>query len=273
MDCVTYIDRYLSAHVDGELSGEELRAAEKHLTGCANCRARYAEERAVKALVRERARRYETPVQVRGSILAALDAADTNGRASDRAGRVERTGLSVMRRARVWLPVAAAAAAVFAFVMLHGGNVPPANAIPAFDSAVARYEIFNAHFEPNVPSESPADISDAYLGHKMPGLLWNLQPSGYRLVGGRLERLDDGSLAAFTFYRGGEGTILCAFMKAHGMQDPPPGATQQVAGHNYYKYKGYSICMSYYPRGDFICVLVSRKTMPYFIQDILGSSL
>ncbi len=272
MDCDTYIDRYLSAHVDGELSGDETRAVEKHLAGCANCRVRYAEERAVKAMVRERARRYETPVQVRGSILAALDAVDSGARAGDRAGHADRPGFSVIRRARLWLPVALAAAAMFAFVMLHGGNVPPAGAVPAFDSALERYEIFNAHFVPNVPSASPADISDAYLGHKMPGLLWNLQPSGYRLVGGRLERLDDGSLAAFTFYRGEEGTILCAFMKAHGMQ-MPEGATQIVAGHNYYKYKGYSVCLSYYPRGDFICVLVSRKTMPYFIQDILGSSL
>jgi len=272
VDCVTYIEKYLSAHVDGELSGDEARAVEKHLAGCGDCRVRYAEERAVKALVRERARRYETPVQVRGSILAALDAVDSGARARNRAGQADRTGTVVMRRPRLWLPVALAAAAVFAFVMLHGGNVPPANAIPAFDSALERYEIFNAHFVPNVPSTSPADISDAYLGHKMPGLLWNLQPSGFRLVGGRLERLDDGSLAAFTFYRGNEGTILCAFMKAHGMQ-PPPGAIQEVAGHNYYKYKGYSVVLSYYPRGDFISVLVSRKTMPYFIQDILGSSL
>jgi hypothetical protein len=156
--------------------------------------------------------------------------------------------------------------------MFHGGNVPPAGAVPAFDAAIARYEHFDAHFVPNVPSSSPADISDAYLDHQMPGLLWNLQPSGYRLVGGRLDRLPDGSLAAFTFYRGEGTSILCAFMKAHGMQTPQ-GATQTVAGHSYYIYKGYRLCFSYYPRGDFISVLVSRNTMPNFVQDILGTSL
>ncbi|MGC2277872.1 MAG: zf-HC2 domain-containing protein, partial [Candidatus Binatus sp.] len=70
MDCATYIDKYLSAHVDGELSADELREVEDHLAGCVNCRARFAEERAVKALLRERAAMRRTPPIVRGSILA-----------------------------------------------------------------------------------------------------------------------------------------------------------------------------------------------------------
>jgi anti-sigma factor RsiW len=292
MNCNDYIENYLAAHIDGELNSAETIAVEQHLRGCDRCRLAHAEARAVKALVSERARRYETPKQVRGSILAALDAVDSASRSRERPSEIDRTGqvgrnghpqrvgppdarrtgFSILRRARVWVPTAVAAVAVFAFVIFHGGGVPPAGAVPAFDSAIARYENFNAHFVPNVPSASPADISDAYLGHNMPGMLWNLQPSGYRLVGGRLDRLSDGSLAAFTFYRGEGGSILCAFMKAHGMQ-MPDGATQTVAGHNYYVYKGYRICLSYYPRGGFISVLVSRNQMPYFVQDILGSSL
>src|ERR1700688_4222710 len=77
VDCDTYIDKYLSAQVDGELSAAELRDAEEHLAGCVNCRARFAEERAVKALLRERAELRRTPPMVRGSILAALDAIDS----------------------------------------------------------------------------------------------------------------------------------------------------------------------------------------------------
>jgi len=272
MDCTTYIEKFLSAHVDGELNPTEASAVELHLKGCANCRLLHAEQRAVKALVHERALRFKTPVQVRGSILAALDAADAATARDQRPARVERRGFSIVRRARVWVPTAVAAVAMFAFVTLHGGNVPTAGAVPAFDAAIARYENFNAHFEPNVPSSTFGEISDAYIDHQMPGLLWNLQPSGYRLVGGRLDRLPDGSLAAFTFYRGQGSSILCAFMKAHGIRTPE-GASQTVAGHSYYVYKGYRICWSYYPHGDFISVLVSRNTMPYFVQDILGTSL
>lgn len=61
VDCTTYIEKYLSAHVDGELSAAELRDAEEHLAGCVNCRVRFAEERAVKALLRERAAMLRTP--------------------------------------------------------------------------------------------------------------------------------------------------------------------------------------------------------------------
>jgi len=51
VDHNTYIEEYLSAHVDGELSATELREVEEHLAGCVNCRARFAEERAVKKII------------------------------------------------------------------------------------------------------------------------------------------------------------------------------------------------------------------------------
>ncbi len=270
MDCGTYIEKYLSAHVDGELSADELRAAEEHLAGCANCRARYAEERAVKTLTRERAQMLRMPAMVRGSILAALDAADSAERARDRSQSSDRDGRrrSAMRRARLWIPVALAAAAMFAFVMIRSGSTP-AHAIPPFDVAIDNYSQFADHFEPNVKSNSPADISDAYLDHQLPGFLWNFQPSGYKLIGGRLDHLRDGSPVAFTIYRGDTGTILCTYMKARGFE-PPSGATRVIGGHNYYDYRGYRICLSY-PHGGFICVLVSRRAMNEFVQDIVAS--
>ncbi|HYL57242.1 MAG TPA: anti-sigma factor [Candidatus Acidoferrales bacterium] len=271
MDCSTYIEKYLAAQVDGELSAEELREAEEHLAGCAECRARFAEERAVKSLLRERAQMLRTPAMVRGSILAALDAADNAERRRSveaDAQRPTRSGVAVLRRARYWVPTALAAAAVFAFVMLRGGGTP-AHAIPAFDVAIENYEHFVDHFEPNVPSDSPANISDAYMDHKLPGFLWNFQPSGYKLIGGRLDHLADGTPVSYTFYRGESGTILCVYMKSHGLE-PPQGATRELGGHSYYVYRGYSICLSY-PRGDFICVLISRRSMNQFVQDIVAS--
>ena len=278
MDCGTYIEKYLSAHVDGELSAQELREAEEHLAGCVNCRVRFAEERAVKALLRERAAMRRTPPMVRGSILAALDAIDTAdskaaGRGRDRLAEADRPRQSAIRRARVWIPVAVAAVAVFAFVMLHGGGPAPAHAIAPFDMAINNYTQFVEHFEPNVKSDSPADISDAYMDHHLPGYLWNFGPRGYRLIGGRLDHLQDGSPVSYTFYRGETGTILCVYTTSHGLQ-PPPGESPSEAGetsiygeHHYYQYKGYSICLSY-PRGGFICVLVSRRPMKEFVQDV-----
>jgi Putative zinc-finger len=276
VDCATYIDKYLSAHVDGELSAAELREVEEHLAGCVNCRARFAEERAVKALLRERAEMRRTPPMVRGSILAALDAVDAAdasnaaGRGRDRAAGADRAGWFSIRRARVWVPTAIAAVAVFAFVILHGNGGPPsAHAIPPFDVAIEHYDQFAQRFEPNVKSALPADLSDAYMEHQLPGFLWNFQHIGYKLMGGRIDRLEDGSSVAYTFYRGDNGTILCTYMKSHGLQ-PPGGEIQEIGGHHCYRYKGYSVCLSY-PHGDFICILVSHRPMKEFMQNIMDS--
>ena len=275
VDCGTYIEKYLSAHVDGELSAAELGDAEEHLAGCVNCRARFAEQRAVKALLRERAEMRRTPPMVRGSILAALDAADAAdassaaGRGRARSAGADRARLFSMRRARVWIPAAMAAVAVFVFVMLHGGAPPKAHAIAPFDLAIDNYKQFVEHFEPNVKSTSPADISDAYMDHQLPGFLWNFEPRGYKLIGGRLDRLHDGSPVSYTFYRGDSGTILCIYMKLHGLQ-PPAGEIEEFAGHHYYQYKGYSICLSYPP--GFICILVSQRQMEQFVQDVVDSA-
>jgi hypothetical protein len=274
VDCSTYIDKYLSAHVDGELSAAELREAEAHLAGCVNCRARFAEERAVKTLLRERAAIRRTPAMVRGSILAAMDAIDAAdaaaGRQRTRATGAERRPWRSIRRARIWAPVAMAAAAILAFVILHGGSPPPAHAIPQFDLAINNYAQFVEHFEPNVKSDSPADISDAYMDNQLPGYLWNFHESGHRLVGGRVEHLPDGSPVAFTFYRSDTGSILCTYMKSHGMQ-PPDGELPLGGIHHYYQYRGYSICLSY-PPGGFVCILVSRQPMNRFLEDIIESA-
>jgi hypothetical protein len=286
VDCSTYIENYLSAHVDGELTPAELREVEEHLAGCVNCRARFAEERAVKTLLHERAAMRRTPPVVRGSILAALDAIDSSDAANAaRGGRNSPAGAGrfSVRRAGLWagVPVAIAAVAVFAFVILHGGSGPDnAHAIPPFDLAVNNYAQFVSHFEPNVKSDSPADISDTYMEHKLPGFIWDFRQRGYKLIGARLDRLPDGSPVAYTFYRGDSGTILCTYMKSHGLR-PPPGELVSASGegadsnfygeHHYYQYKGYSICLSY-PQGGSICILVSQHPMKQFLQDVVNSS-
>ena len=275
MDCATYIEKYLSPHVDGELNAAELREAEEHVAGCVNCRARLAEERAVKALLRERAAMRRTPAVVRGSILAALDAVDAADSSKseagwrDRSGGADRAPWYSIRRARVWAPVAIAAVAVFAFVMLHGGSPPPAQAIVPFDVAIDHYDQFDKRFEPNVNSATPADLSGAYMDHQLPGFLWNFQHVGYKLRGGRIDRLADGTSVAYTFYRGDSGTVLCTFMKSHGFQ-PPAGEVQEMDGHRCYRYKGYSVCLSY-PPGGFICILVSHRPMKDFMQDVIDA--
>ncbi len=282
VDCGTYIERYLSAHADGELSGEELRAAEAHVSQCAECRERLDEERALKRLLHDRLALLKTPDPVRDRIRAALHDEHQRELRSESA-EVRRAARARWLRPRIWAPAALAALLIIALAKLKTAPPPfpppseplplasSADSIPIFDVAIGHLDRFERKFEPNVPSGSPADISDAYLNHKMPGYLWNFGPGGYRLVGGRLERLPDGKLASFTYYQGDNGAILCTYMHAAG--PIPPGAVHETDSHAYYSYKGYSICLSKYPRGDFICILATRRPMAEFIDAIAASSL
>src|SRR5271156_3698519 len=77
LDCGTYIENFLSAHADGELRGDELRAAQEHLAGCTECSARFEEEVALKKLLREQLATLKTPAAVRERLLAALDAEES----------------------------------------------------------------------------------------------------------------------------------------------------------------------------------------------------
>ena len=168
---------------------------------------------------------------VRGSILAALDAIDAAD-ASDAAGGRDRSPARIARLA-LDSPRAGLGASCdrcgrrlrFRDAAWRRARPRRTRSLP-FDIAIDHYAQFVEHFEPNVKSDSPADISDAYMDHQLPGFLWNFQQSGYKLIGGRLDRLPDGSPVAYTFYRGDTGTILCTYMKSHGLQ-PPDGEIQE----------------------------------------------
>jgi hypothetical protein len=286
VDCGTYIEQFLSAHVDGELSEDELRAAEEHVAGCADCRERLKEERALKQTLHEHLGALKTPTQVRERIRLALDREQASESFPKLRPSVRGASRSKWLHPRIWVPGAIAALLVIGLTTLSRFSPPrhPAvqpdqaleeafstDSVPLFDGVVRHLQSFEKKFEPNVPSGSPADISDAYLGHKMPGYLWNFSPSGFQLAGGRLETLPSGDLAAYTFYRSDKGGILCVYEHFQGAF--PGGPIHETREHSYYVYKGYSICISKYPRGDFVCILTTHRPIDEFMQTIAESSM
>ncbi len=276
-----YIDQFLSAHADGELTGAELREAEAHVASCKECAARLAEERALKSLVRSHTGVVETPSAVRAKLLTLLaeEAARGEGAMADSGtlrGASHERGLRALRRPAVWIPLSLAACLALAFVVVEGLGLFAGDAVNVvyhpggnaeFDTAVAYFEKFDHHFAPNVPSESYGDIAGAYVEAHMPGFIWNFNGSGLTLVGGRLDKLPDRRPVTFTFYKGPDRSLLCTRYKV-GEFNPPPGAVREMGDHLFYSYYGYSICYSYSPIGRFVCVLITRQPVKQLLESV-----
>ncbi|MBV8056073.1 MAG: zf-HC2 domain-containing protein [Deltaproteobacteria bacterium] len=72
MNCDEYIDQFLSADADGQLSAPERRLAEEHLRGCHQCCLRLGEELTLKASIRRHMGITKAPADVRLRLRAAL---------------------------------------------------------------------------------------------------------------------------------------------------------------------------------------------------------
>ena len=282
MNCREYIDHLLSAHADGELTGAELRAAEAHVASCKECAARLAEERALKLMVHRHAGPVETPSAVRAKLLALLaeEAARGEGAMATAAdahrGPAHQRGLRALRRPALWIPLSIAACLALALVAIQGWGPFARNSVnivyhpggsPEFDTAVAYFEKFDHHFDPNVPSDTYGAIAGAYVEAHMPGYIWNFNGSGLTLVGGRLDKLPDNRTVTFTFYKGANASLLCTRYKVSQF-NPPPGAVHEMDDHLFYSYHGYSICYSYSPVGKFVCLLITRQPVKQLLDSV-----
>jgi hypothetical protein len=296
MDCSEYVDKFLSAHADGELASRERRLAENHVGGCPACRTRLAEERSLKVLVPQHTNIVKVPAEVRLRIRAAIgEMADPNfiGRNfTAREQDSDRRFLWEVRQTRVWAPIAAAAAVLLFLAVYSGRSGTPAPAtqfhpVPVFDLAITKYDSLASYFVPNVPSDRNGsdfawvmdresgqpdagmreDIGRSYSEADMPDDLFNFDPAGYQLSGGRLDRLADGRPVTYTLYRGGGDAILNI-----GLKDPrmsaPVGAVYWIGMRSFYQYKGYSFCLTFSPPGHFVSITLTRAPLTELIRDV-----
>ncbi len=259
MDCREYIESYLTAHADGELDPAERSVADAHLGGCERCRARLDDERALKALLKHRLRKATLPVQLRNAIRASLDRADAQPSLRDRLGAVAPPSL---HRASVGL-TAIAAAVLFALV-IRGWTSRRAPASD-LDLVVQAFAASEQHFAPDPLCLSSGSVAAHYHSARMPAFIWNFEPLGFHLVGGRIGELTDGRPATLTLYRGAGGTIMCIRFHAPNFKLPPGG--HPIAGDSYaYSYQGCSLVLTV--NNQWVCALVSHLPAAQFEKDI-----
>ncbi len=240
MDHREYIELYLSADADDELSPEERAKASAHLAECAQCRERLEAERALKTMIRAELPILRTPHVLRERIRAGMDEADATGSGRRR----------LMRRPVTWA-VTAALAACLALVMLNLRGQP---ANPLFDSAIASYRRSQAGFTPAAGARSVDDLAQALINQFGVAMVWDFSSVGMAPVGGRVERTAEGKPVAYAMYQGHQESLLCIIRREDVMPHLSGGTV--VKGIHIYKYKGLTIAAT--TRYSVFCVMVTN---------------
>jgi hypothetical protein len=178
---------------------------------------------------------------------------------------------SASREIKLWYPVALAASIAMLVVALHSSsdNFAP---VRNFDLAIESYEQSVTSFRPNVPSGSIDMVLAAYIEHGLPSYMWDFGPEGFKLVGGRVDQLPDGTPVSYTWFRKRNTGVMCMFKATVGFE-PPALAHEPRDGMLFYRYRGFSICLLNLGNyGNFISVIVAPMPMIEFQRIVLAST-
>ena len=246
MDHRQYIEHYLSADIDGELTGPERQAVMAHLATCADCRQRQNAERALKSLLHDRIPIVSAPPEVRASVIAALDR------------ETAPTALKPARMTRrpLWvgsIATLAAAAAVIAVILIRGMGPPPNS---TFEAAVTDYLQSEQRFTSNAGLHSVDELAMALANEFGYPYVWDFSSLGLSLAGARIDHLPSGKVMAYSLYKGPHGSILCINFRQLDYSPPPGG--EELHGVRFYRYKDVWIGVVRY--GSVFCLLVTRLT-------------
>ena len=172
--------------------------------------------------------------------------------------------------ARVILGATAALAAGLLVFVLRAGTGAEGS-VHDFDLAIDNYRQALTSFHPNVPSNSLADVLTAYVDHGMPSYMWDFGPEGFRLAGGRFERLADGTPITYTWFHGTSAGIMCMFRQVNGFETPSmPHYERNLM--LFYRYRGYTVCLiNVGGYGDYVSVIVSPIPMKPFMRIVTSA--
>jgi hypothetical protein len=100
--------------------------------------------------------------------------------------------------------------------------------------------------------------------------LLDFSAAGYQIAGGRVDHLPNGRLVTYTLYQSDAGQILSLCFSDPSMS-APIGAVEWLGMRSFYTYKGYSICLSFYPAGHFVSILVSRMPLHELLSNVASA--
>jgi Negative regulator of sigma F len=164
-------------------------------------------------------------------------------------------------------------ASIVALILVLANTRAQITQVRDFDLAIQNYHRSLTDFRPNVPSSSIEAVLTAYVENGMPAYMWDFGPEGFNLVGGRLERLPDGTPVTYTWFRGARGGIMCMFRQTDGFE-PPAVAHEEHHHLLFYEYRGFSVCLiNVGGYGNFISVIAAAMPMKEFVALVLAATL
>lgn len=182
--------RWLPAHLDGELDlGRDAEVA-AHVRSCSACAARLEQQRAWREVLRDKLPRWSPPASLEGKIRESLGAAHEEPKSS----QVRRFPVS-----SIWLPLSAAAAIALGFVW--GGEHVAAQRIG--NELLAAHSFALTHGRLTEVASTDRHTVKPWLAEHLDFVppVADLSTSGFPLVGGRIDRIEEQPVAVLVYQR------------------------------------------------------------------------
>jgi len=261
MQCVEYRD-LVAAHVDEQLSPEELALALAHLAGCARCARELETQRACGHCLRGRNLIQATPDALRRTILARITA-------EERAQSRQAWWSAWWPRPVIRLALAGVVGVLLVAVALPLLRSGPPTGSALLDRVVADYRAAELeHVALSVRTDDPMELRKYYYesgAFSFRNTVVDLEPLGFQLVGGTITELA-GQKSTLSLYRGTRGMIVCHRIQAAGVEIPPGG--EVAGGDRFYTVGGITICV--HREGDVLCLMASGLPHADFVRLFAG---
>jgi anti-sigma factor RsiW len=237
--------------LDGRLDSARRAEVEAHVAGCERCRRELEALRWVKTQVPAHISQVETPADVSARVRAAL---------SEPPRSVWWTGR--MRR-HAWIAGALAAAVLLA-VYLRGHEGRPLPELVAGDFAAYENGTLGLDFE----SADPKAVEAHFAGNgvRFPTHVYDLGMMNYRLVGGRVHRLDDRTSALFAYRGPGDVRLMCQMYEGNVRDLPATDDVRQHNGFTFHVYRQGDVTMVFWQEDGIVCVLASDAPLEDVVQ-------
>jgi anti-sigma factor RsiW len=203
------------AFIDGEITGPEAEAIERHIEGCADCQAFCADAAALSDAIRTRAPRHAAPASLRRRVEAMLDEEERPAplfrpKASARQG--------FWRGALSGAGVTALAAGLGLLAIL-----PPSASSLADQVTVAHTKALMEGREIQVVSTDHHTVKPWFAGRlPLSPPVADFAAEGFKLIGGRLDKVA-GAPAAVVVYQHGKHEVDLFVWADRGSTLPPAG--------------------------------------------------